>query len=650
MKKIKLLLLLFIGSNIGLAQSGAHHCAAVKSTRANLTQARSNTLSLAQIALTELYDVHFYQLDLNVESTTTDLFGSAEIHAQVIAPTLTSILFELHEDLVIDSIYLNNVNVSTFNRNGSAVTVPSSFVQNDFFKVRVIYGGTPPNQATNPLAGGGINNGTSGSWGNQITWTLSEPFSAYEWWPCKQSLTDKADSVYVNLTTDSTNKAGSNGLLKQVVDLGNGKHRYEWESTYPIDYYLISIAVGEYVDYSIYANPIGASAPILVQNYIYNNPNTLPAFQNEIDNTVDFIEYFSTLFGLYPFHTEKYGHCMAPFGGGMEHQTMTTQGWFEDGLTAHELGHQWFGDNVTCATWADIWLNEGFASYTEYLMEAHFNPGAEDGLMLGVHNNVMSQAGGSVWVQDSLNTNRIFSGRLTYDKGSAIIHTLRYLINDDVVFFDVLETYQTQFAGSTARAEDFKNIAENLSGLDLTSFFEEWYYGQGYPTYSVKYHFNGVETILEISHTGSSNNNTPLFTNDIDIKCIGQNGSIATYRVPISANVINTSVPFAHEVSNILVDPDNWVVNKVGTIQENIDLVNVPQTAVTEFKLFPNPAENIFFIEGPIGSMIEVFDVSGKLVLNKKSVQAITKIQINSLTQGVYLVKMNGQVKQLIVG
>ncbi|MFD1551990.1 M1 family aminopeptidase [Putridiphycobacter roseus] len=649
MKIIRLLFLLLVMNTKGFGQTGSHLCAETKSKRVSLTQSRSNTLNLAQIATTELYDVHFYLLDLNVERTTTDLFGAAEMHAKVLAPTLTGILFELHEDLAIDSIYLDNVNVSNFNRTGSAVTVPANFVQNDFFKVRIVYGGSPPNQATNPLAGGGINNASSGSWGNQVTWTLSEPFSAYEWWPCKQSLTDKADSVHVSITTDSTNKAGSIGLLKNVVDLGNGKHRYNWESVYPIDYYLISITVAAYVDYSIYANPVGATAPILVQNYIYDNPLTLGYFQNEIDHTVDFIEYFSTLFGLYPFHAEKYGHCMAPFNGGMEHQTMTTQGFFEDGLTAHELGHQWFGDNVTCATWADIWLNEGFASYTEYLMEAKFNPGDEVGLMEDVHNNVMSQTNGSVWVEDSLNTNRIFSSRLTYDKGNAIVHTLRFLMDNDTVFFNVLKTYQTQFAGGTARLNDFKNIAENLSGLDLTAFFNEWYYGHGYPTYSVKYHFNGVETILEISHTASSINNTPLFTNDIEVKCFGVNGSIGTYRIPITANTVNTSVPFSHEISSVVVDPDNWIINKTGSIQEDINLLSVSAVDVNPFNLFPNPAKDVVYINGTIGDVVTVYSVSGQLLFSQKITNTKQAIDISSLSKGLYMVKVNEHAQQLIV-
>src|SRR5690606_34514429 len=134
------------------------------------------------------------------------------------------------------------------------------------------------------------------------------------------------------------------------------------------------------------------------------------------ENTADFIELFSGLYGMYPFADEKYGHCMAPISGGMEHQTMTTQGFFEKSLTAHELAHQWWGDYVTCGTWANIWINEGFASYSEYLMLQNLFPSQAAGDMQQRHTNIMSQAGGSVWVADSTDESAIFDSRLVYNK------------------------------------------------------------------------------------------------------------------------------------------------------------------------------------------------------------------------------------------
>ncbi|NBO61450.1 MAG: hypothetical protein EBU82_10820, partial [Flavobacteriia bacterium] len=400
---------------------------------------KSNSLNLAQIAQTEKYDVNYYKLNLNMTNTSTTLSGYAEMKATAIA-AIDTVLYELFSSLSISSVSLNGTNVP-FTRAGSAVKIAANLSPGTSFIIRTNYSGTPPTAQTNPLGGSGMSNATSPSWGNEVVWSLSEPFCAYEWWPCKQSLTDKADSCDVFITVPNSCKAGSNGVLTQVVNLGNGSSRYEWKHRHPIDYYLISVAVAEYVEYNVFANPVGAPAPILIQNYIYNNPQTLPNFQADIDETVDFMELFYDLYGPYPFEDEKYGHCMAPFSGGMEHQTMTTQGFFNPTLTAHELGHQWWGDYVTCASWCDIWVNEGFASYSEQIMLENLYPGQEVQNMQSVHNNVMSQPGGSVWVLDSLNEARIFSGRLTYDKGAAIVHTMRYMLNDDQLFYATLKNF-----------------------------------------------------------------------------------------------------------------------------------------------------------------------------------------------------------------
>ena len=391
---------------------------------------------------------------------------------------------------------------------------------------------------------------------------MSEPFSAYEWFAVKQSLTYKADSCAVAITVPDTCKAGSNGLLENVEVLGNGFTRYEWKHRHPIAYYLISVAVAKYVDYSIYANPVGSATPVLIQNYIYNNPQTLPNFIDEINETVDFMELFANQFGPYPFADEKYGHCMAPLGGGMEHQTMTTQGFFEKTLTAHELAHQWWGNNVTCASWCDIWLNEGFASYSEYLMLAALYPGQQVNHMTQVHQNVMSQTGGSVWVLDSLNEARIFNGRLSYDKGAGIIHSLRYLIQNDGLFFGALQDFQNTFADSTATGLDFKNHVANFCNIDLDSYFEQWYFGEGFPTYQVKYNQVGTDLLLEISHTASMQNVTPIFTNPVTLKLSRQGQSDTLVRFAITSNSeFFTLSNYGTLVGTIGIDPSNWLIN-----------------------------------------------------------------------------------------
>jgi aminopeptidase N len=256
-------------------------------------------------ALEELYDVSFYHLDIDVEITGKYVSGNVRTIAKVLSSSLDTFAFELHANHSIDSMKINGQTTS-YSRSGAAVygLLPQTLSQNQFIDAVVYYHGTAPTSGSAAIDDG-FNNKNSPSWGNTVTWSLSESYVAYEWWPCKQQLRDKADSSYCFITTDSTNKGGSNGILTAVVDLGNGKKRYEWKSHHAIDYYLISVAVAKYIDYSFYAHPAGGDS-VFVQNYIYDNPNTLSNFQSVIDQTAELIEFFSDKYGLYFFNDEKY--------------------------------------------------------------------------------------------------------------------------------------------------------------------------------------------------------------------------------------------------------------------------------------------------------------------------------------------------------
>lgn len=638
--KNKILLSLLFLPLFNFAQDAHGSCSSVK--KHSNSQLKSNTFSIAQIAETELYDVHYYFLNLNMTNTTTTLSGSGEIHATA-RENLDTALVEFYQTFVISSIEVDGTPVS-YNRQNSALKIPVNKLQGENFVIHVNYSGTPPTAATNPLGGGGMTNDDSPSWGNQVTWSLSEPFAAYEWFPVKQSLKDKADSCSVWITVPNTCKAGSNGLLQQVVDLGNGTHRFEWKHRHPIDYYLISVAVAEYVEYNVTANPAG-SGPVLIQNFIYNNPGTLPNFQDDIDETVDFMELFADLFGPYPFADEKYGHCMAPISGGMEHQTMTTQGFFNPTLTCHELAHQWFGDHVTCSSWADIWVNEGFASYAEYLMLEELYPGQQLTDMLDRHDDIMSQTGGSVWVEDSLTDGSIFSGRLVYNKGAAIVHTLRFLINDDDVFFDALQAYQNIYADSVASGIQLVEVFEDESGLDLSSFLEEWYFGEGYPTYAVRWNNVGSDLLLEINHTTSKPTVTPLFTNDLELR-FDRSGALADtiIRFQITGNQNQFIIPNASTFINITkIDPNNWICNKIGGITKDLNFT----AGVTFYdnksgiSVYPNPSNGPVTVEmGEFGSYsLVLMDAKGSLITSYEF-DSWTTLDLKNQVQGTYILQV----------
>ena len=615
-------------------------------------QLKSASLSISDIAETERYDVHFYALDIEMTNLNTSVGGTGEIHGTS-RETLDSVLFELYDGFTISDIRLNGTS-TPYSRVGTAIKVPVNIAANVNFAIAVDYNGTPPTGASTPFGGSGMSNDSSPTWGNQVTWSLSEPFSAYEWFPCKQSLTDKADSSSVKLTVPDNCMAGSNGLLEATIDLGNGTKRFEWMHRHAIDYYLISVAIAEYVEYNVYANPTGAANPILIQNFIYDNPATLPNFQNDIDETVDFLELFSDLFGMYPFADEKYGHCMAPLSGGMEHQTMTTQGYFTKGLTAHELGHQWWGNSITCASWADIWVNEGFATYSAYLMLENLYPNETANDMFDKHDNIMSQNGGSVWVLDSLNENRIFSGRLTYDKGAAIIHTFRFIMDDDAAFFQALQNLQIDFADSTLIGLDVKEALEVSSGLDLTDAFQEWYFGEGFPVYSARWNKVGNDVLLEISHTTSSS--TPTFTNPLEVKFTGPFGYDTTVRVDISSNLEQYIFSDLGNVTNLsTLDPNNWVINEVGTIVKDLSFTtSINDLGIyTDYIISPNPSNGNYLIETEISGShsFRIYDTRGRLV-QEGNFSSSTQIDLTSQMNGNYILQLtteNGDARVKIL-
>jgi len=585
------------------------------------------------------YDVKFYWLDMEVSNTTTYVTGNTIINAESVV-VLDTFAFELVSDIDIDSIFFEGVKYLNYTRDGDNVIVPvQSINAGTNFSAQVFYHGDPGSVGF--LSG--LSHGYSGTYQKDVVWSLSEPFGAKSWFAVKQDLEDKADSCWVFLTTSSTNMAGSEGLLTNVVDLGNGNTRYEWKCSYPIDYYLISFAVSEYQEYNTYAHPTGMNGDsLLIQNFIYDTPECLANNKSGMDAAASMIELYSNLYILYPFHEEKYGHCLTQLGGGMEHQTMTTLGGFSFHLVSHEMGHMWFGDNVTCATWSDIWINEGFATYSNYLCEEYLHSW-ESGknFISGAQNNAMSQPGGSTYIPiDQIsepNQWRIFDGRLSYDKGAAIIHTLRHEIQDDTLFFNVIKTFQTEFSGSTATGEDFKDVAENVTGMNFDQFFDQWYYGEGYPTYDIEYYMLNDSLHMTVTQTTSST--TSLFVMLMDYKLYFSDGTDTTIRLTQTDNLNEFTVYTGKQVTNIEVDPEEWTMEKVGSISVMVEESESP----VYFTIGPNPVKdalNVYFLNTANNQKeIRITDLSGKLISTIQSPEKQIRINTSGFAQGVYFIQ-----------
>ncbi|MCA0429882.1 MAG: T9SS type A sorting domain-containing protein [Bacteroidetes bacterium] len=654
MKNITFLFLLLSLNNF----AQIHFCAKHKQTSVSSQIQHSKlTANLStQISHELKYDVKFVHLNLNLERTNKNVSGGVKTIATVTVSSMDTFMVVLHQNHTVDSVRFNGLFLPFVRQDSSLkIKAPTPLVNGTTFTVSVYYHGIAP--VGGAAIGNGFSNGTSGSWGNQVTWSLSESIAAYHWWPCKQILTDKIDSSWVFVTTDSANKVGSNGLLKNVVTIGN-KKRYEWKSNYPIDYYLISVAIAKYKEYNLYAKPqylIGDS--ILIQNYIYDNAINNVGFvsqKNILNKMPQVVNLFSKLFGMYPFYKEKYGHCMAPFGGGMEHQTMTSLGFFDYYVDAHELGHQWWGDYVTCKTWGDIWINEGFASYSEHLTAQYLDPSNLQPNLSTAHSNVMSQNGGSIFFtgNDTMDANRIFDSRLTYDKGGSIIRTLQFVTNNDSLWFNTLRGFLNTYKFNTASAVDFKNYYQTQTGISATQFFNQWYYGEGYPTFNVTYNKIGNTFVLKSNQTTSMPSSVPVFITPMEYKISRTSMSDTIIRVNHNVNIETYTVALQGTVTSVVCDPNNFVINKVvgPTFDPNL-IVGVSENQIKNLLITvgPNPFKNEIQISNLTNDAdcIELLDVNGKLISKHTVIGTQQTLSIN-LKTGICFVSIKNKQNQIL--
>lgn len=593
------------------------------------------------------YDVKHVKINIAVDNQSTNITGDVITTAQVTASSMSQYVFELEDQLTVDSVKVNGqlLTAATIASHVRSVSLPAALSQNTWFTAQVFYHGQPVSGTQ--FLSTGIRNDQSPSWGTKVTYSMSEPYDSKDWWPCKQSLQDKIDSTDIWVTVPNNLKAGANGVLKNVTALPGGFSRYEWKSNIPINYYLVAFSAAPYTDYSFYVHFPNSNDSMLVQNYVYgDNLQTLPFWKNEIDSVADMIVYFSELVGRYPFWQEKYGHMLAPLGGGMEHQTMTTQGTFETLLSAHELFHQWFGDLVTCATWKDIWLNEGFASYSEDLFIEKFWGVPQRYLHIkDKHNEVLQDPSGTVYVDDTTDEGRIFDGRLTYSKGASVVHSLRFLVNDDVLFFDMLKNYLQQYQHATATTDQFKNAAAQFLHTDLDTFINQWVYGEGYPQYAASWNQIGDTVVVKLSQTVTPNASVSLFYTPIELRLTSAQGD-TVIRVHNSLATQYYNFIWNKPMSGISIDPNDWLLNyDLGTARD-LTLTRSNDVLKERLSIYPNPATNSWIVSGlPVNATLTLYDNNGKLLYKEISVPNTAVIDAEKYPAGMYQLKIeSGQI------
>ncbi len=595
------------------------------------------------------YDLKYHRFDWFINPDTFYIKGSVKSIFVTTKNNVSEISFELNDSLKVDSVKNGNVNL-TFNHQSSNLQIflTANLSLSQLDSVTVYYHGVPYN---NSGFGSFVKNFHSKTNKTPVIWSLSEPYGSKDWWPCKSSLNDKIDSIDIFVTTPEQYRAASNGILVSEILKGKDK-TYHWKHRYPIAAYLIAIAVTNYAVYSHFV-PLADNKQLEVLNYIY--PEDTAKLFPYTKQAVGFIEFFNKLFIPYPFIKEKYGHTEIGWPGGMEHQTMTFLGIdaFDFNIVSHELAHQWFGDMVTCGDWHDLWLNEGFATYCsglccEYLLP----PPISDYWHIWktkVISKVISKPGGSVFPKDTANVDLLFDSRLTYYKGAVVLHMLRWIVGDSN-FFQGVRAYlkDPKLSYGYAKTEDLKSHIELKSGMDLTYFFNDWYYGEGYPIYNVNAVQDYENNVMLTISQNQSHNSVSFFKLPVPVKFKNSvRDTIIVFPNTFSGQTFNINLGF--HADSLIFDPDHWLVDSLQSVSF-ITSVSNNLKSNNLIAVYPNPANEICYINyiDLKISKVELLETTGNLCWRSFVTSAPKSslssgqftLDLKSFNSGIYILKL----------
>ncbi len=516
------------------------------------------------------YDVIYWELDINVTDIQGEnISGKVTMTSEATVDGLASIEYDLHYAMDADSVFMYGEPVSyTHSGNVLEIDLDHTYDAGEHFTTLVYYHG-------HPVGGGFGSFGWRTHNGQPIISTLSEPEGAREWWPCKDMPHDKADSSDVIITVPDDLVGTSNGILVSDVDNGDGTRTFHWNISYPITTYLISLAITNYESFTDwYFTVDGDSMPIV--NYVY--PEHFDNAVEDLSITASVMEIFAGLFGEYPFIREKYGHSIFPWGGAMEHQCNTSYGaslirgdHAYDWILVHELAHMWFGDMISCDTWPDIWMNEGFASYLEALWTEDLY-GHNSYLNYMRYNNSVNEPSGPIY-----DPNPLFGGNTVYDKGSWALHMLRGVMGDDA-FFEGMYAYANhpEYQYGTIQTLQFRDHMEEYYGASLDWYFEEWLMGRNRPHYVYSWMSeetdNGrYQVFLHIRQTQSSPS-PYVFT--MPIKVYPRiNGVDTVITVWNDSREDDVTFIVSGQPSMLRFDIDDWILKEVSSENYSLNIV-----------------------------------------------------------------------------
>ena len=560
------------------------------------------------------FDVLHYELHAAFNPSTYAVEGSV----RAVVMSLTDSLYQI--DFDADGV----LTVSTVQEVGSSfllwshaddllsISVSPGLALGEEIEIEIIYSGFP---TTAPYSGLFF----SSQDGEPLIYSLSEPWGARTWWPCKDYPDDKA-TFDIHLAVPTNLFAASNGNYlgyTNEVHWDETYRSYHWQENYPMTTYLASIAATNYVeleDSFVY----GSADTMPIRHYVY--PSLVVAASEDLNVTAPMLAFYSSIFGLYPFVEEKYGVAICGIGGGMEHQTLTSYGAIlirgdhtYDWIFAHELAHQWFGDLITCKDWVHIWLNEGFASYAEALWFEHLE--GPDRLRTYMESQDHPERWTGPILRDPEVTNPgYYFDNVVYDKGAWVLHMLRHIVSDGT-FFQILQDYvaDSRFRFSHAETDDFIGVCETHYGSSLSWFFGEWLTREDRLQYEWSWNSYEVADMTNLTLTVEQLQ-TDLYTMPVDFRITTVTGQMDTSLwVDDRFEVFHLSMNDA--VTDAEFDPDHWILcDKF----ESPTGEEATPTALFLDQNYPNPFNPVtkirFGLTERAAVLLQIFDVTGTLV------------------------------------
>ncbi len=577
---------------------------AVEEVAAAKARAALGTMPLAAAPTPnqQAWDVTAYDLDLAPSTATRMLWASARTRATVVSGPLLTLELDLDDTLRVDSVRVAGAPAPFTHALGLlTVTLGRAYLTGESVDLTVWYHGRPVSGAFGVAA---FTDTTHN--GAPLVWTLSEPYGARAWWPCKDHPEDKADSVSVRVTVPSGMTTVSNGRRVEASDDGTVAVT-RWVERHPIATYLVSIASYAYVTSTDWYRPSPVDS-MPIQFYFF--PDTFPGTAAVSAEVKGMIAAYAARFGPYPFLDEKYGEAQFTWGGGMENQTITSLGNpASEYVAAHELTHMWWGDMVTCRDFHHIWLNEGFASYGPALWAE-----AQSGLS-GYHAFMATSrylGSGTIYVPADDDPIRIFNSSLTYNKASWVLHMLRHVLGD-TVFFQALRAYGAEHRYGTATTEDFRDVCAAVSGRNLDAFFQEWIYGEYYPVYGASWVAAPAGGGWDVRVTLVQRQSWQLFWMPVDV-AISTTGGSHTFVALDSLGAQTFTFHVAQPPTSVQIDPDEWILRTISNSGVEPAAAGGPEL----FPPRPNPARgatSFAFVLPRSGEVrLDVYDLRGAKV------------------------------------